>query len=555
MKKTKQFDFRYWNATKHRRKFSFFVVTMMVTGALWLSANIFFSTMTSSWSERRLNDLVDAVIVRAELALDNVIMAEVELIAAGHSSCGRETMSAVRAAIYRHSALVDIQISGPDATCQAFEEFGLTAEIIQEAKAQSLPARNDNFSFMNLANEGSLGLGIVWEFLDGRLMTAVIRTDALLFDMLPATIRDQTSIVMTLNDGSIVAQYPTGSDPDPSANDAFALVFVGNSERYPISAKLTLTEAAFANLNDMVLPLQKTITALLAGLLALLVARGLVRSPSERELLQVALRLGEIAPYFQPIVDLTTNKVVGCEVLARWFKTDGTQVPPVIFVPLAELTGQTDALTRALMSETGHALGSAISANPDFKVNFNITAKQLARSNFAEEFLGWANDYQIPRTQLVVELVERDVTDAINCAKAALVKLQSHGVRVAIDDVGTGQNGLALLQSLDADIIKIDKLFIDMIDVDESSRAISEMLVKIAKNYDMSLVAEGIERREQTQILEAMGINEGQGFYFSEPKSAADFLRFLEASSGVAKRNWAQCDTTPNWSSIAASSC
>lgn len=535
MTKRNPIKLRFQSASKRKRLLAFLTIATMVASTLWLSTNFAVQTVQSNWSERRLGELIENVILRAEFAIDNVILAEVDLLSAGHSNCTVETIAAVREAIYTQSALVDIQIQSPQGTCQAFEEFGLDQAAIIAAKDRALTARNSNFAFMHLAEEDSSGLGVVWEFREEHRMTAVIRTDGMLFDVLPAAIRDAAAITLSLDDGAVVARFPSQQAPDQNVVEPGALVFSASSQRFPLSAELSMPVAAFQAWHHSASPLLWIITALMSAVLGLLVALGLVRAPSERELLQAGLQSGEITPYFQPIVSLSTNRVVGCEVLARWIKPDGTQVSPAIFIPLAELTDQSDAVTRTLMYQTGRDLGDAVAQKKSFKINFNLTAKQLANPSFTTDFLACADAFGLSKKQLVVELIERESLDSIGSAKAALTQLQSHGIRVAIDDVGTGQNGLALLQSLGADIVKIDKLFVDMIDEDESSRAISEMLVKIAQNSDMSLVAEGVERKEQAAILQAMGIHEAQGFYFARPLPAADFLKFLEADADLSE--------------------
>ncbi|MFK7791379.1 MAG: EAL domain-containing protein [Devosiaceae bacterium] len=488
-------------------------------------------TTKASWNERQLNELIENVILRGEFAIDNVILAEVDLISAGHVECTAETVVAMREAIYQHSALVDIHLRGPDSTCQAFDEFGLDQSVIFAAKDGALAARNADFRFMHLADEASSGLGVVWEFQPDYLMTAVIRTDGLLFDMLPPDIRDHADIVVSLNEGAAVARYdaPVAHPNSISGQAADMLVYSANSQRYPLSAQLSLPQAAFDAWQETSSPLYWFATLGSSSILGLLIALGFVRAPSERELLEAAIRSGEIMPYFQPIVSLSTNAVVGCEVLARWIKPDGTHLPPNVFIPLAEITGLSDEITRSLMQQTGRDIGQAIAGRSDFKVSFNITVKQLTQRNFAADLIAHSKGCGLSNEHLVVELIEREAMDSMGEAQAALATLQTQGVRLAIDDVGTGQNGLALLQSLDADIIKIDKLFVDMINQDDSSKVISEMLVRLAKSSNMSLVAEGVEHEEQAVTLAMMGIDEAQGYYFARPLPATDFLAFLTA--------------------------
>lgn len=533
MLKYRLFQMRFGAAGKQAQRVTFFAVATVVAAALWLGTNFIVQMAKTSWNERQMVELVENVILRGEFAIDNVILAEVDLIGAGHGNCSAQGMAAIRDAIYRHSALVDIHVRHPLGTCQAFEEFGLDEATILAAKAGALAGRNPNFRFTRLADATSSGLGIVWEFQRDHFMTAVIRTDSLLFDMLPAGIRDDADLVLSLDDGAIVARYLAQSAQGVAATDDELRRFSASSQRYPLSVQLSLPRETIATWHSGPSTLRWLLTALVSAALGLLIARGLVRTPSERELLQSAIGSGEITPYFQPIVSLTTQRVVGCEVLARWIKPDGTQIPPSIFIPLAELSDQSDEMTRALMHQAGRDLGTALASKTDFKINFNITVKQLTTPGFAADFLAYASRCGLLKEQLVVELIERESMDSMGAAKAALSELQSQGIRVAIDDVGTGQNGLALLQSLGADIVKIDKMFVDMIDCDQSSRAISQMLVNIAQASQMSIVAEGVERKEQAATLQAMGIAQAQGFYFARPMPAADFLLFLGVDEQV----------------------
>ena len=528
----------------HRRSLAFVGVAAVLAVGLWLSANYAVNSVKLSWNEHRLEELVDNLIRRAEFAIDNVIIAKVDLLSAGHNTCDADSIAAVREAIYRHGALVDMQIRTPEGTCQAFEGIGLDGAAIAAGTERALGARNADFRLMQLADETSLGLGIVWEFRQDHRLTAVIRTDALLFDMLPSAIRDEAAIALSLVDGSVIARYQRDHSIDPIVPDGDVRTFSAGSDRYPIVAEISLPDAAFIGWQDQTSPVLYAVIALMSLLLGLLAARGLVRAPSERELLRDGLRSGEIVPYFQPIVSLATNRIVGCEVLARWIKPDGTHVPPSIFIPLAELTDQSETMTHALMRDTGRDLGAVLAHRPDFKVNFNVTAKQLEDPGYAATFIAHVDRSGLPKSQVIVELIEREALDSLDSARSVLAELQSNGIRVAIDDIGTGQNGLALLQSLGADIVKIDKLFIDLIDQDSRSRNITEMLVGVARASGMTIVAEGVERPEQVATLLSLGVNEAQGFYFAQPLPAAGLLDLLKTETKPGSEQGLEADAS-----------
>ena len=511
------------------RSVTFLTIATMVAGSLWAGANVAMETVRSSWHDRQLSELADNVIHRAEFAIDNVILAKVDLLTAGLIECNPESLAAVRDAIYQHGALVDIEIRSPGGHCQAFEGIGSDGATIAESKMHSIGALNADFRFMQLSEGSQLGLGVVWSVRDDHYLTAVIRTDSLLFDMLPAAIRDGTRINLSLTDGSVFARFPSALPVGGSIGGAEERHYVASSARFPIQVDLAIPQTLFMTWGETPSAVVQFAIALASLLVGLLAARGIVRPPSEREVFQAALRDGEIVPFFQPIVCLTAGSVIGCEVLARWIKPDGTHVSPGVFIPLAEVAGQSDDLTRALMRQTGQALGPVMAKHDAFKLNFNVTATQLAKPRFTEGFLTFASRCGLSPKQLVVELIERETVDSMADTKGTLNELQAHGVRVAIDDIGTGQNGLALLQGLGADIVKIDKLFIDMVDADSRSRMICEMLVKVAEDSNMTIVAEGIERRAQVKALRELGIGEAQGFYFARPMPARDFLKLLDA--------------------------
>jgi c-di-GMP phosphodiesterase len=130
--------------------------------------------------------------------------------------------------------------------------------------------------------------------------------------------------------------------------------------------------------------------------------------------------------------------------------------------------------------------------------------------------------------QIVIEVTERDELDDLAHASAVVRELRDYGFRVAIDDVGVGHSGLSRLKGLGANTIKIDKFFVDTVTVDASTMAIVEMLVGLAKDLQMTVIAEGIENDEQLRALVACGVEEGQGYLVAPPLPAARFIELIE---------------------------
>lgn len=267
------------------------------------------------------------------------------------------------------------------------------------------------------------------------------------------------------------------------------------------------------------------------GLFAALIAR---RDPKNPILeMERALAAGEFVPYYQPIVDITTGQLRGAEVLMRWKKPDGTLVPPAAFIPLAESSGLIRAMTLDLMRRVSDEAGKAIGERPGLKISFNFASRLFGDETVIKDVYGIFAKSPIKLTQVVLELTERDPIENFVATRQIIAALQSLGVRIAIDDVGTGHSGLSYMLKLGVDIIKIDKMFIDSIGTDRNSSTIVETLVDLAHNMRMDVVAEGVENFEQVMHLREIGIRSAQGYVFAPPLPGSAFLKLVDAMDAL----------------------
>jgi EAL domain-containing protein (putative c-di-GMP-specific phosphodiesterase class I) len=272
-----------------------------------------------------------------------------------------------------------------------------------------------------------------------------------------------------------------------------------------------------------------------AALIMLLLASGALRRPNDpASVLAEAIRNGELVPYYQPIVDLTTARVVSAEVLVRWRKPDGSLVPPVQFIPVAEASGLIVDLTRAVMRRVCAEAGAAVGARPDFRIGFNLSARHFIDQEIVDDVQSIFAPSPIALSQILLEVTERQALDDLDVARRIIAALQGLGVGVGIDDVGTGHSGLSYMLKLGVDFIKIDKMFVDALDTERYSATIIETLVGLARDMRMEIIAEGVETFEQVQNLRSRGIRRAQGYVFAPPLPGASFLRLLEAAHGVA---------------------
>ena len=242
-----------------------------------------------------------------------------------------------------------------------------------------------------------------------------------------------------------------------------------------------------------------------------------------------ALQAGEFVPYYQPIVDIRSGQLRGAEVLVRWRKPDGTLVLPGSFIPLAESSGLIREMTRDLMRRVCAEAGSALGRRPALKISFNFAGQLFSDNSIVKDVRKIFSGSPIKLSQVVLEVTERDPIENFTATRQTIAAFQELGVRIAIDDVGTGHSGLSYMLKLGVDIIKIDKMFVDAIGTDRNSTTIVETLVDLAHNMRMDVVAEGVENFEQVVYLRELGVRSAQGYVFAPPLPGKAFLQLVEA--------------------------
>jgi c-di-GMP phosphodiesterase len=236
----------------------------------------------------------------------------------------------------------------------------------------------------------------------------------------------------------------------------------------------------------------------------------------------------EFKPYYQPTFDLRTGDISGCEALARWVRADGSIVPPLSFIPLAETSGRIEPMTWQILATALRELQPRLRDDKYFKLSVNIVPRHMVSDGFVETLRRVVAGTKVSARQIVLEVTERAELPDLNQAAAVVKQLRELGFRVAMDDVGVGHSGLSQIKALGANTIKIDKFFVDTITQDEAAATIIGMLVRLARELHMSVIAEGIETPEQMQALLACGVEEGQGYLVSPPLPFAKFNEFLE---------------------------
>jgi sensor c-di-GMP phosphodiesterase-like protein len=362
--------------------------------------------------------------------------------------------------------------------------------------------------------------------IDDTMSIAAVMSGDMFVPMLTAVGPFGAHARMTTENGAVLGESGTiALNSKSSGNMSVAKRY---SKKYGFQVVSTLPMAS-GNHSDLagISLFIKIAASILLIVFALLMPRRSRNNPVAE--LERALDAGEFVPFYQPIVDIRSGQLRGAEVLMRWRKSDGSLVLPASFIPLAESTGLILPMTRALMRKVIAEMGAAVGRRPGLKVSFNFAAQLFRDESVVKDVRNIFANSPIDLSQVVIELTERDPIENLTETRRVIAALQGIGVRIAIDDVGTGHSGLSYMLKLGVDIIKIDKMFVDAIDSDRNSNTIVETLVDLAHNMRMDVIAEGVETFEQVIHLRELGIRSAQGYVFAPPLPGSAFLQLVEA--------------------------
>jgi EAL domain-containing protein (putative c-di-GMP-specific phosphodiesterase class I) len=247
-----------------------------------------------------------------------------------------------------------------------------------------------------------------------------------------------------------------------------------------------------------------------------------------------ALKEREFTVYFQPKVDLKSGTVSGIEALVRWVKADGTVVSPADFIPMAEETGLIVPLGEFVLDASCKAMQVLDGIGcVGLSVAVNLSPIQFGQEDLVEMVMARLEKNGLPPSRLELEITESTLMTDIGSSIAKLDRLVEQGISIAIDDFGTGYSSLYYLKTFPITTLKIDRSFIRDITEDESDAKIVQTVVLMAQTLGIGVVAEGVETREQLDLLETFGCTTIQGFYYSRPLPLEKVVEYLMSDEGV----------------------
>ncbi|MFZ2101889.1 MAG: EAL domain-containing protein [Oricola sp.] len=490
-------------------------------------------------NRQALSGIAQSMLSRAEITADYAVIKLVELYEKGNIDCDQASISALNLAVFQAGAVKDILISTHGQTCSV-ASFSDVLQQNNVAPFDGAFARNNRMALNSVDMNGVPALALTWTFSPEMKASVLVSTENLVFDVLSNEYREEGMITIALSDGRKIASF-TGPDYWAAQEKE---TFSATSDRYPLVARIEVPSGLLASSSIQRSPGVMAAAIAVSLLLGYLVARGLFPPTGAAARIRQALASGEIVPHFQPVYDLRSGRMSGFEALARWPGMEGPIASPAVFVPIIEANGWANDLLEAVIEETARSMRPVIQSAPEVTFAFNATSSQFVDPEFPTWLAGVLERTGLDAGRTIIELTEREELREPANARRTIEALGAMGIEVAIDDTGTGHNGLASIQRLGVAILKIDKLFVDALEQDPHGGAVVQMLVNIAREFDMRTIAEGVESESQLAALRRIGVDEVQGFFLSKPLDAETAATELARHQVVLLRQKLRDDAT-----------
>jgi EAL domain-containing protein (putative c-di-GMP-specific phosphodiesterase class I) len=246
-----------------------------------------------------------------------------------------------------------------------------------------------------------------------------------------------------------------------------------------------------------------------------------------------ALEADQFVPFYQPIHDLRSGAIVGCEALIRWITTEGKVVSPAVFIDVLEESSMILKVGKRIIEK---CLSDLKQLNQDlllpnnFFVSINVSGRQFADPDFVDHLETTRAQYGVFASQVKLEVTERIMTEG-TAAISTLQKCSDLGYKIAIDDFGTGFSSLQYLASMPLNDLKVDRSFVVQMTTHEKPLSIVKTLIFLANLLNLGLIAEGVETAEQRNLLRMLGVQMGQGYLFAKPMPYSEFVALADTKA------------------------
>lgn len=246
-----------------------------------------------------------------------------------------------------------------------------------------------------------------------------------------------------------------------------------------------------------------------------------------------AIESGDLELYYQPKLSLERHTIVGAEALMRWHEPEIGFISPEVFINLAESTGQIFDLTQFAIQRACRQLSQWVTSMPELGVAVNLSSILVRDTEIVDVIENAVGIWGTKPQSLTMEVTENALMTDPEKSHEVLTRIRDLGSRVSIDDFGTGYSSLSYLKRIPADELKIDRSFVMGMLSDEGDRKIVEHSIAIAASFGLEVVAEGIEARQELDVLAELGCQYAQGYYICKPVPAAEFAAICSDWSGL----------------------
>jgi EAL domain-containing protein (putative c-di-GMP-specific phosphodiesterase class I) len=246
--------------------------------------------------------------------------------------------------------------------------------------------------------------------------------------------------------------------------------------------------------------------------------------------LRTALDNDNVFFLLQPQYDMS-HKLRGFEALARMRDDDGTIIPPIEFIPVAEKVGLIDRIDSVVFKKASEFVGElARQHNLDVTLSINISVRHLMKKDFLEEIRNQLAQSNLPADRLELEITESVMIESLEKAMDCIEALRDMGVQIAIDDFGTGYSSLSYLNDIPANLLKIDKTFIDGMNSSEKSKQYVAAIISLGHIMGYKVISEGVEENDQLEVLKQIGCDFVQGYIWGRPLLPKDVEKLVSES-------------------------
>jgi EAL domain-containing protein (putative c-di-GMP-specific phosphodiesterase class I) len=472
---------------------------------------------------------VDAATTSVQTMAYDAIGSLRRILADSPSLCTPTFVAHVHKAMEQSLFLKQVLVENLDGV-QYCDALGRQVNYTTLSDALPIPGSTETVAAAKFAGLDVPVLKISQAFGASRVVSAFVPVLGAAADSLLAGLKPTSMVRFSLGNGTEVLGLG-----DVQAFDARAAEFVtaqAIAGEFPLRVEAAvpfgIVRADYADLDASF----TVIACLMSGAFLVLALQYVRRSDLPAFDLERAITAGELKPYYQPVINLRTGALAGCEVLCRWEKKSGEIVPPGAFIEYAEVTGLAIPMTVSLMQQVKVDLSEICREMPDIKVSFNLFDGHFRDGNIVDDVQAIFGGSAISFRQLVFEITERRPLDNSLAANSVIAGLHALGCRLAMDDAGTGHSNLAYMQTLGIDVIKIDRVFVDMIKPGTAQVPVLDALIAMARDLGTEIIAEGVETEAQALYLRGRGVVMAQGFLFAPALRFEQFRDLANALNG-----------------------